>query len=125
MFEVQVFNPSLPAFNLYYRCKAASDQVNVSSKTLRATAPPSTQSFMNKVAVLYETGMQTLLYLYLFWTQTLTALNIDQRLQFGCRFKDRNDCNCRSLYCLYENDIFAQSVTMHGTGDATCCHAST
>lgn len=80
MLEVQVFIPPLPAFNLYYRCKAASDQVNVSSRSLGATALPGTQSFMNKVAALYETGMQTLLYLYLFWTQTLKGLKYRSKI---------------------------------------------
>lgn len=43
--EVQVSMPStpLPTLNLYYRCKAVSAQLKVSSETLRATARPSMQ----------------------------------------------------------------------------------
>ncbi len=45
MGEVQVSIPSTPllTLNLYYRCKAVSAQLKVSSKTLRAEARPGMQ----------------------------------------------------------------------------------
>lgn len=38
--QVSIPSPPLPTLNLYYRCKAVSAQLKVSSKTLRATVLP-------------------------------------------------------------------------------------
>lgn len=54
--QVSIHSTPLPALNLYYRCKAVSAQLKVSSETLRATARHGSP----RHAIIYEQSCQAL-----------------------------------------------------------------